>query len=585
VRRLGQEGVLSRLSWRLRPSETIRVDSIRIRGSKYLALTRGGSQRLLALMRINLEEEEEETKLDYSGAIRLTIHQQRMKGLFEGLHKSGVPFLYITMMTPMKTKEEGGEEGAAFEFDLVVGTWVDGKEKSLEASFTELEQRANVLAATLSVAIPNSSVRRLNRAGLSEFVNSLLLPGEPSLPQVGNASAVSSLETFEARNPMISRGGVSPEFYLPTWSESGRGGILLGNVRTRGGQFHEFRLGVEDLRQHVAILGMTGAGKSTTAAALVGQIAELGLPVMVMDWHNEYGATLSRIGGRVLSPTRDDFTLNPLEGSGLVDPTEHIEMVTDIFADIYRFTHPQSFMFRNALQKCLGEAGEEEIPSLSSLVKTIEAYPLRSAYDNETKVALLRRLVPLTQGQAGKALDGPGTFTVDDLLDKALCIELGDLRDTQTRTIFMDVLLKMIYEHRISRRGGLEHVILVEEARNVVPARREEDPPAVGERMVSELRKFGEAMIFVAQFPTQVSSEVIKNSGVRIVHKVAWMEDLKLIGSSLNLTRDQQSYIAELKVGEAVVSLSRIQRPILVQVNAESVLAEERSDINSAAES
>ena len=218
-------------------------------------------------------------------------------------------------------------------------------------------------------------------------------------------------------------------------------------------------------------------------------------------------------------------------------------------------------------------------------MRTIEAYPLRSAYDNETKVALLRRLVPLTQGQAGKALDGPGTFTVDDLLDKALCIELGDLRDTQTRAIFMDVLLKMIYEHRISRRGALEHVILVEEARNVVPARREEDPPAVGERMVSELRKFGEAMIFVAQFPTQVSSEVIKNSGVRIVHKVAWMEDLKLIGSSLNLTPDQQSYIADLAVGEAVVSLSRIQRPILVQVNAESVLAEERSDINAGGES
>jgi len=362
VRILRQEGVLSRLGWRLRPSETIRVDSIRIRGSKYLALTRGGSQRLLALMRINLEEEEEETKLDYSGAIRMTIHQQRMKGLFEGLHKTGLPFLYITMMTPMKTGEDE-EEVPAFEFDLVVGTWVDGKEKSLEASFTELEQRANVLAATLSVAIPNSSVRRLNRAGLSEFVNSLLLPGEPKLPQVGNASVVSSLETFEARNPMVSRGGVTPEFYLPNSSESGRGGLLLGNVRTRGAQFHEFRLGVEDLRQHVAILGMTGAGKSTTAAALVGQIAKLGLPVMVMDWHNEYGTILSRIGGRVLSPTRDDFTLNPLEGSGLVDRTEHIEMVTDIFADIYRFTHPQSFMFRNALQKCLGEASRRYRPS------------------------------------------------------------------------------------------------------------------------------------------------------------------------------------------------------------------------------
>src|SRR5205807_5536998 len=119
---------LSRLGWRLRPSETIRVDSIRIRGSKYLALTRGGSQRLLALMRINLEEEEEETKLDYSGAIRMTIHQQRMKGLFEGLHKTGLPFLYITMMTPMK-RDEDDEEGRAAEIDLVLGTEVGGKER------------------------------------------------------------------------------------------------------------------------------------------------------------------------------------------------------------------------------------------------------------------------------------------------------------------------------------------------------------------------------------------------------------------------------------------------------------------------
>src|SRR5438445_13877067 len=145
------------------------------------------------------------------------------------------------MMRTMKTREDG-ENRPAFEFDLVVGTWVDGKEKSLEASFTELEQRANVLAATLSVAIPNSSVRRLNRAGLSEFVNSLLLPGEPKLPQVGNASVVSSLETFEARNPVVSRCGVTPEFYRPNSSESGRGVPLLWSLRARGAKVHERRL-------------------------------------------------------------------------------------------------------------------------------------------------------------------------------------------------------------------------------------------------------------------------------------------------------------------------------------------------------
>ena len=111
----------------------------------------------------------------------------------------------------------------------------------------------------------------------------------------------------------------------------------------------------------------------------------------------------------------------------------------------------------------------------------------------------------------GRALNGPSSHSVDELLDKVLCIELGQIRDIQTRSVFVDILLKIIYEHRVGKRGKLEHLIVVEEARNIAPVRREEDPPSVGERMISELRKFGEEIVFVAQFPTQVASEVIKN--------------------------------------------------------------------------
>jgi len=47
-------------------------------------------------------------------------------------------------------------------------------------------------------------------------------------------------------------------------------------------------------------------------------------------------------------------------------------------------------------------------------------------------VALLRRLVPLTQGQAGKALNGPETLSMEDLMGRVVSLELGHLRDTQT---------------------------------------------------------------------------------------------------------------------------------------------------------
>jgi DNA helicase HerA-like ATPase len=225
-------------------------------------------------------------------------------------------------------------------------------------------------------------------------------------------------------------------------------------------------------------------------------------------------------------------------------------------------------MFRNALQKRMSESSSQEDPDLADLVKTVEAYPLRSAYDNETKVALLRRLAPLTQGQAGKALVGGGRVGMEDLLSSPVCLELGYLRDIQTRTVFADVVLKLVYEARVREKSGLAHLTVVEEARNVAPARRAEDPPSVGERMISELRKFGEALMFVAQFPSQVAAEVVRNSGTKIVHRVDWPEDVAVIGESLGLDDRQREHLSKLKTGEVVVSLERIRSPVMVEVRS-----------------
>jgi len=568
--------------WKLRSSLPIKVDSIGIVEGRYLAMFRGDSARLLSLLRVGLAETPDDSKLDYSTAVRITLQQQRMKGLFDGLHRSKIPFLYLVLVKP---GDQGDDDNQVFEFDLVVGTWLDVKAKEAQASMPALEQNASVLAATLAVGVPNSAVRRLTRNELREFAQNLLQPSEPKLSQVADASTISRLESFDRRSPMVQNATSAPDFYIPNAAESGTSGILLGKVRTRSGTSHDFRLQLDDLKRHTTIIGMTGAGKSTSASVLVRQVAGMGLPVMVLDWHNEHGDLIRSVGGTVLAPGSDQFTINPLDMTMATDPIEHIAMITDIFSDIYHFTHPQAYMFRNTLQRCLGEASEKEVPTLSSLVKVIEGWPLRSAYDNETKVALLRRLVPLTEGQVGRALNGPSSHTVDELLDKVLSVELGHIRDIQTRTVFVDILLKMVYEYRVSRRGKMEHLLVVEEARNVAPARREEDPPSVGERMISELRKFGEAIVFVAQFPTQVASEVIKNSGVRIIHRVSWAEDLKLIGEALNLNKEQLAHVSSLGVGEAVVSLTRLQNPILVQVDAGSVLGLDRRDVSLVEES
>ena len=89
----------------------------------------------------------------------------------------------------------------------------------------------------------------------------------------------------------------------------------------------------------------------------------------------------------------------------------------------------------------------------------------------------------------------------------------------------------------------------------------------MGERMISELRKFGEAMMFIAQFPSHLAPEIVRNSGAKIIHRMSWPDDVMLIGDSLGLSLRQREYVTRLAVGEAVIGLARVQKPVLVQVS------------------
>lgn len=559
---------LSKIRWAISKHEIAPLEKIRIIESKYLAVNKGKKHRLFVFIRVYAEGTGDETN-DLSSGVKTAVQNQRIKSLFQGLRKSNLPFLYINAMLPSDENEE-----KTFEFDLVIGTWVDGNEKDIEKNINELEQRANILTASLSVAMPNTELRRLTRNELSSFISSILLPSSSTLAQEGNVESLSMMDSFENIYPSKDNKFNSPDFYVPNASESS-GTLVLGNVISSGREEHQLKLRLEDLRKHTTILGMTGSGKTTTAKTLMVQIASQGLPVLVLDWHNEYRESILACGGRTFSPGYDSFCLNPLITYS-EDLSEHIAIITDIFSDIYRFSAPQAYMFRNCLQRCLEDSTNQK--TLYDLVRIIESYPLRSAYDNETKLALLRRLVPLTQGQVGKALNGLSSLTIDDLLSGVVCIELGHLKDIQIRSIFCEIILKMIYEYRMKESPNIEHLTIVEEARNITPLRRDTDPPTIGEKMVSELRKFGESMIFIAQFPTQLASEVIKNSSIRIVHRIAWHEDLELIASSLGLNNVQREYISMLPPGEAVLSIARLPRPVLLRIKP--IGYEERSNLS-----
>jgi hypothetical protein len=367
-----------------------------------------------------------------------------------------------------------------------------------------------------------------------------------------------------------------PSFHLPKAEDVGRGEVMLGWVRKHGKSLYPVCLSVDDFVSHVAIFGMTGSGKSTTAGVILSDLVDAEVNVLVLDWANEYRSLIVKKGGLVFTPGRNvsSFTLNPLDPSLSDDVTEHICLVTDIFSDIFRFTPPQSWMFFECLRRLYHDFKfSGEAPTLSMLVKEVDRAPYRSTYDIETKLAILRRIKPLTEGQAGRALDGCSTMDMEEVVENIVSIELGHFKEMEVRKIFVQVLLKLLYDLRTRKRSKeLRHVTIVEEARNVIPAQFTNMPPSIGERMVNELRKYGEGLVIISQFPTHISQEILKNAGTRIFHAIRSDDDRRIARGALSLTEEQAAYLHFLKPGEAIVKVPNVDHSFLIYVEKKNEL-------------
>ncbi len=49
---------------------------------------------------------------------------------------------------------------------------------------------------------------------------------------------------------------------------------------------------------HTAIFGTTGSGKSVTTKRLALELVKTGVPVTIVDWHDEYVGLMKEVGGR-----------------------------------------------------------------------------------------------------------------------------------------------------------------------------------------------------------------------------------------------------------------------------------------------
>ncbi len=207
--------------------------------------------------------------------------------------------------------------------------------------------------------------------------------------------------------------------------------------------------------------------------------------------------------------------------------------------------------------------------SLERSVDSEDLMFLPSGKARDKLFSLVGRLSELTQGSFGKVFDAIGEREgmMERLLSNMVIFDLSDLDTDRDANIFTWMMLKRVYDYRRKKPNrGLPHVIVCEEAHNIAPARFEGQETIV-EKMLREMRKFGESVWLIDQRPLTVSRDVLGLCGTIICLRLQYSSDVEKIADTMHLNEEQALKIQELKMGEAIALLPRMNMaiPIVVQ--------------------
>lgn len=159
-------------------------------------------------------------------------------------------------------------------------------------------------------------------------------------------------------------------------------------------------------------------------------------------------------------------------------------------------------------------------------------------------------------------------LTWEELFDSPCVMNLSYAGDDQDRAFIMSLLLQFLYEYRIAEAEAknysfndnvCRHLVVVEEAHRVMAQCLNPELPQyksglMFSNFLSEVRAYGQGMMIVDQVPTRLIEDAIKNTNVKIIHKLVAADDSQRMAECIGLTPDQQKIIAKLSIGQAVLA-------------------------------
>lgn len=407
-------------------------------------------------------------------------------------------------------------------------------------------------------------------------------------------------------------------------------GLHIGNLvgYDRGENIVPVYLDVNKLAtEHLAVLAMTGAGKSYTVGRILERLVAVNNgTVVVFDPHGEYGRALQ--GGNIQFNTKLDNIEDPRDQrvipeiqrmldrlreaqAGIVAYTpqiasfrhkyagvnrelalqfDHFEMddiseilpgltepqqrVLDVAIRYWRLTERSEPRDINRLRTLLGD-GLDELKEWDQLSQA-EAAALngRSAAVASLKLA---RVLSEAQSFYSAALSAPTDIyemvgRPSDKKGRLVIIDLQGLSDT-AKQIITALVSSEILQAATSKTDPTRPTFLVyEEGHNFAPAGGAAVSHRIIKKIASEGRKFGVGFAIISQRPSKLDPDVTSQCNTLIAMRLKNPDDQRFIAKTSDMVSQADlEELPSLSTGEALIFGRSIAAPLLVKIGQKAL--------------
>ncbi len=344
--------------------------------------------------------------------------------------------------------------------------------------------------------------------------------------------------------------------------------------------------------RHMAILAMTGGGKTVAARRVIRELLEAEYPLVIMDPHGDYLGLWSR---RDLLPKNQIKLFFP----HLTVKEENRDLIGYLVAQMTQgFTEPQKEEYHRALE---GVAVDSPDISVTSFINRLLEQLAHAQGRHVGTVPAVRRALRIVQSYLSamevsnerlRERSVLGRLEFEPMPDpvteperfvqpgQAAILYLGGY-DHLTQATIVAVVLKHLFEHRASMSNRIPPFLsVIEEAHNFIPSVSEGQAgtPSVDviRKIITEGRKFGTGLLLISQRPSRLDETTLAQCNTFLILRLVNPRDQSFVEKVMeNLTKADSRLLPSFGPGQGIVSGQAVRFPLLIQVDFDRDLVTE----------